>query len=510
MRPVIALVGRPNVGKSTLFNRLTQSRDALVANLPGLTRDRQYGEGKHDKKSFIAIDTGGITGHEEGIDAEMAAQSLLAIEEADVCLLLVDAQDGLTPDDTRIVDYLRRNNKNSYLVVNKIDGLDPDQAMADFYRLGMADLFPITATQGRGVRSMLTRVLAEFADDEEVLLDAAADADTGIKIAIAGRPNVGKSTLVNRMLGEERVVVFDQPGTTRDSVYIPFERHGKRYTLIDTAGIRKRGRTNETVEKFSVVKSLQAIQDANVVVLVADAGTGIVEQDLHLLGYVVETGRALVIALNKWDGMEHDAKERIKSEIRRRFMFVDFAKIHFISALHGTGVGDLYKSIHKAYDSARMQLPTNRLTKLLEDVVHDHAPPTVNGRRIKLRYAHAGGQNPPIIVIHGKQTDRIPEHYSRYLEKSFRKALGMEGTPIRIELRSDDNPFVKSEGNLNQQQVARKRRLVRNRKTENSKTRSAAAPKPRKTEAGVQDPHKPRKPAVRKARKPDTRKLHKR
>lgn len=511
MRPVIALVGRPNVGKSTLFNRLTQSRDALVANLPGLTRDRQYGEGKHDKKSFIAIDTGGITGHEEGIDAEMAAQSLLAIDEANICLLLVDAQDGLTPDDTRIVEHLRKNNKNSYLVVNKIDGLDPDQALADFYRLGMAELFPITATQGRGVRALLTRVLADFDDDDDQqALSAASEAETGIKIAIAGRPNVGKSTLVNRMLGEERVVVFDQPGTTRDSVYIPFERHGKRYTLIDTAGIRKRGRTNETVEKFSVVKSLQAIQDANVVVLVADSRTGIVEQDLHLLGYVVETGRALVIALNKWDGMEHDAKEQIKSEIRRRFMFVDFAKIHFISALHGTGVGDLYKSIHKAYDSARMDLQTNRLTKLLEDIVNDHAPPTVNGRRIKLRYAHAGGQNPPIIVIHGKQTDKVPEHYSRYLEKSFRKALRMEGTPLRIELRSDDNPFVKGEENLSQQQVARKRRLVRNRKTESDKGRNAEAPKSRKTETRSKKPGKPAVSPSRKVRKPAPRKAPKR
>jgi GTP-binding protein len=463
MRPVIALVGRPNVGKSTLFNRLTQSRDALVANIPGLTRDRQYGEGKHDKKTFIAIDTGGITGREEGIDAEMAAQSLLAIDEADICLLLVDAQDGLTPDDHKIVDHLRKNNKNAFLVVNKIDGLDPDQAMADFYKLGMADLFPITATHGRGVRQLLTRVLEGFeADDEND--HALADEDSGIKIAIAGRPNVGKSTLVNRMLGEDRVVVYDQPGTTRDSVYISFERHGKRYTLIDTAGIRKRGRTHETAEKFSVVKSLQSIKDAHVVVLVADARAGIVEQDLHLLGYVVETGRALVIALNKWDGMEHEAKEFVRTEIRRRFMFVDFAKIHFISALHGTGVGDLYKSIHAAFDSARMPLTTNRVTKLLEDIVKDHAPPTVNGRRIKLRYAHAGGQNPPIIVIHGKQTEKLPAHYVRYLEKSFLKALRMEGTPIRIELRSDDNPFIKGEENLNQRQVARKRRLVRNKK----------------------------------------------
>lgn len=462
MRPVIALVGRPNVGKSTLFNRLTRSRDAIVANIPGLTRDRQYGGGSADGKSFITIDTGGITGYEDGIDFKMAAQSLLAIDEATICLFLVDARDGLTPDDSKIVDYLRKHNKQSYLVVNKIDGLDPDQAMAEFYSLGMAEVFAVTATQGRGVPSMLKSVLKDVLPDNEE--DAAAIEAAGIKIAIAGRPNVGKSTLVNRMLGEDRVVVFDQPGTTRDSIYIPFVRRGKKYTLIDTAGIRKRGKTTETVEKFSVVKSLQAIQDANVVVLLADAREGIVEQDLHLLGYVVETGRALVIAINKWDGMEEGEKDWIKSEIRRRFTFVDFAKIHFISALHGTAVGDLYKSINTAYDSANKKLPTNRLNQLLQDAVADHAPPMVNGRRIKLRYAHAGGQNPPTIVIHGKQTSKLPGHYSRYLEKTFRKSLKLEGTPVRIELRSDENPFVKGEENLNQKQVARKRRIQKNRK----------------------------------------------
>ena len=462
MRPVIALVGRPNVGKSTLFNRLTSSRDAIVANIPGLTRDRQYGGGSADGKSFITIDTGGITGYEDGIDFKMAAQSLLAIDEATICLFLVDARDGLTPDDSKIVDYLRKHNKQSYLVVNKIDGLDPDQAMAEFYSLGMAEVFAVTATQGRGVPSMLKSVLKDVLPDNEE--DAAAIEAAGIKIAIAGRPNVGKSTLVNRMLGEDRVVVFDQPGTTRDSIYIPFVRRGKKYTLIDTAGIRKRGKTTETVEKFSVVKSLQAIQDANVVVLLADAREGIVEQDLHLLGYVVETGRALVIAINKWDGMEEGEKDWIKSEIRRRFTFVDFAKIHFISALHGTAVGDLYKSINTAYDSANKKLPTNRLNQLLQDAVADHAPPMVNGRRIKLRYAHAGGQNPPTIVIHGKQTSKLPGHYSRYLEKTFRKSLKLEGTPVRIELRSDENPFVKGEENLNQKQVARKRRIQKNRK----------------------------------------------
>lgn len=468
MRPVIALVGRPNVGKSTLFNRLTRSRDALVANIPGLTRDRKYGDGKIEDKSFIAIDTGGISGDEQGIDMEMASQSLQAIEEANICLFLVDAKDGLLPDDNRILDHLRKRSKNTYLVVNKIDGRDADGALLDFYSLGLSEIFPITAAQGRGVKSMLLKVLSDFeqahgdSEDEGRGSDESVEA-TGIKIAIAGRPNVGKSTLVNRMLGEDRVVVFDQPGTTRDSVYVPFERHGKRYTLIDTAGIKKRGQTKETVDKFSVVKSLQAIQDAHVVVLIVDARTGIVEQDLHLLGYVVETGRALVIAINKWDGLHIEDKEQVKEDIARRFAFVDFAKLHFISALHGTGVGDLYKSIHTAYESATKTLTTHRLTELLQDAVTDHAPPLVNGRRIKLRYAHAGGHNPPIIVIHGRQTEKLPGNYTRYLEKTFRKVLKLEGTPVRIELRSGDNPFIKGEEGLTQQQVAQKRRIKKNR-----------------------------------------------
>jgi GTPase len=460
MKPVIALVGRPNVGKSTLFNRLTRSRDAIVADFPGLTRDRQYGEGKGADKPYIVIDTGGLEGGEQGIDFEMASQSLLAIEEADVVLLLVDGRAGLMPADTQIVAHLRKLSKPAYLVVNKVDGLDEDVARGDFFGLGIENVFAVTASQGRGVRKMIDHVLSGFPEPE-----AEEDrSEQGIRIAIAGRPNVGKSTLVNRMLGEERVVVFDEGGTTRDSVYIPFERHGQRYTLIDTAGIRRRGKTTETVEKFSVVKSLTAIQDANVVVLVVDARTGIVEQDLHLLGYVLDAGRALVIALNKWDGMDLEQKEKIKSDIRRRFSFVDFAAIHFISALHGTGVGDLYESIHKAYESAKRSLNTNMLTRILQDACLDHSPPMVNGRRVKLRYAHAGGQNPPIIVIHGKQTDKVPESYKRYLEKTFRHVLKLEGTPIRIELRSDDNPFVAHEKGLTGQQVAKKRRIMKNRK----------------------------------------------
>jgi GTP-binding protein len=460
MRPVLALVGRPNVGKSTLFNRLTRSRDALVANMPGLTRDRQYGEGKIAERPFVVIDTGGLAGGEEGIDFKMASQSLLAIEEADAVLLLVDGKAGLSPGDTLILQHLRKQEKKIWLAVNKVDGIDEDIAVGDFYGLGLERIFPITASQGRGVKKLIDDVLKDFPADEE----PRGFSNEGIRIAISGRPNVGKSTLVNRMLGEDRVVVYDEPGTTRDSVYIPFERHGQHYTLIDTAGIRRRGKTTETVEKFSVVKSLQAIQDANVVVLVIDARLGIVEQDLHLLGYALDAGRALVIALNKWDGMDEEHKDRAKSEIRRRFAFVDFAAIHFISALHGTGVGELYKSIHKAYDSAKKVLTTNVLTLTLQDAILDHAPPIINGRRIKLRYAHAGGQNPPVIVIHGKQTDKVPDSYRRYLEKTFRKALDLEGTPIRIELRSDENPFIRHEEGLTQQQVAQKRRIVKNRK----------------------------------------------
>ena len=465
MKPVLALVGRPNVGKSTLFNRLTRSRDALVADFPGLTRDRQYGEGKGADKPYIVIDTGGLEGGEVGINFEMASQSLLAIEEADVVLLMVDGRAGLNPADTQIVDHLRKLGKRACLVVNKVDGIDEDVAMGDFYGLGFDQMFPVTASQGRGIKKLLDFVLADFPEPET----EQDREEQGIRIAIAGRPNVGKSTLVNRMLGEERVVVFDEGGTTRDSIYIPFERHGQRYTLIDTAGIRRRGKTTETIEKFSVVKSLTSIQDANVVVLVVDARDGIVEQDLHLLGYVLDAGRALVIALNKWDGMEQEQKDRIKSDIRRRFSFVDFAAIHFISAKYGTGVGDLYESIHAAYDSAKRQLSTNVLTRVLQDACLDHSPPMVNNRRIKLRYAHAGGQNPPIIVIHGKQTEKVPESYKRYLEKTFRTVLKLEGTPIRIELRSDDNPFIEHERGMDYGQVAVKRRIAKNRKVTRSK-----------------------------------------
>ncbi len=459
MIPVLALVGRPNVGKSTLFNCLTRSRDALVADYAGLTRDRQYGEGRYEDRAFIVIDTGGLDGTAEGIDVPMAEQAQLAIQESDIVLLMVDAKAGLNPGDEYIVAQLRKQEKPVVLVVNKVDGIDQDLVLTEFYALGFTEVFAVAASHNRGVGKLLAAVMEKF----PAAASSTEHADPGIKLAVAGRPNVGKSTLVNRMLGEERVVVYDYPGTTRDSIYIPYERRGKRYTLIDTAGIRRRGKTRETIEKFSVVKSLQAIQDAHVVVLLLDAREGIVEQDLHLLGYVMETGRALVIALNKWDGMDEYEKDMIKKDIRRRFDFVDFAKIHFISALHGTGVGHLYRSVDAAYESASRKLVTHQLTQVLERAVSKHAPPMVNGRRIRLRYAHAGGQNPPRIVIHGKQTEKLPAHYIRYLEKTFRELLKLEGTPIKIELKSDVNPYTKGEENLSQQQVARKRRIQKNR-----------------------------------------------
>ncbi|HTR01359.1 MAG TPA: ribosome biogenesis GTPase Der [Candidatus Acidoferrum sp.] len=461
MVPVIALVGRPNVGKSTLFNCFTQSRDALVADYAGLTRDRLYGEGRFGERRFIVIDTGGINGGEEGIDQLMVGQSLQAIEEADLVMLLVDGRAGLTPGDEFIVQHLRKVQKPVVLVVNKTDGIAEEQALSEFYALGIADVHPIAASQGRGVQKLLESSLQRF--PPPATADIAGEKPDSIRICVAGRPNVGKSTLVNRMLGDDRVVVYDQAGTTRDSIYIPYERHGKHYTLIDTAGIRKRGKTTELVEKFSVVKSLQAIQDAHVVILLLDAREGIVEQDLHLLGYVIETGRALVIALNKWDGMDEYAKDKIREAIRRRFDFVDYAKIHFISALHGTGVGNLYDSVHKAYDSAFRKIPTSRLNQVLERVQAGHQPPTINGRRVKLRYIHLGGHNPPVLVIHGKQAEKLPSHYVRYLEKNFRKLLRLEGTPVRIELREDENPYTRDEQNLNYREVARKRRILKNR-----------------------------------------------
>ncbi len=455
MIPVIALVGRPNVGKSTIFNRLTRSRDALVADLPGLTRDRKYGEGQVAEKRFIVIDTGGISGDEQGIDAAMAAQSMAAIQEADIVLFVVDAQSGLTAADELIAHHLRVNNKESWLVINKVDGMDPDLAAADFYTLGLPNIRFTAAAHNKGVQSLIEEVMEPFPPtltEEERL-------DDGIRVGIIGRPNVGKSTLVNRLLGEDRVVVYDQPGTTRDSVYIPFERHGQRYTLIDTAGVRRRKNVQEAVEKFSIIKTLQAIDDAHVVILVVDAREGLVDQDLHLLGFAMDAGRALIIAINKWDGMDKDAKDDIKRDIDRRLNFVDYAPIHFISALHGTGVGDLFKPIQQCYESAMAKWSTNQLTRILEDAVTEHQPPMVRGRRIKLRYAHQGGSNPPIVVVHGNQTNELPTSYKRYLENVYRRVLKVKGTPIRFEFRSGENPYAHKVNKLTPRQQYKKERM---------------------------------------------------
>ena len=452
MIPVIALVGRPNVGKSTLFNRLTGTREALVANYAGLTRDRKYGECQVDDKRFMVIDTGGISGEEAGIDAAMAEQSLLAIDEADIIFFIVDSREGALSADIEIANHIRSKGKQIYLIANKIDGLNEEIALLPFYELGLGSVFGIAASQGRGVKSLMEKVL-----DPIAIADTSQSMVKGIKMAIVGRPNVGKSTLVNRMLGEDRVVVYDHPGTTRDSIYIEYERDGEPFTIIDTAGVRRRKNIKLTVEKFSIVKTLQAIDDANVVILVIDAQEGIVDQDLHLMGHVIDSGRALVIALNKWDGLENDHKSFVKTELERRLRFVDFADIHFISALHGSGVGNLYQSVSKAYKASTERFSTNYLTKILEDAVATHQPPMVRGRRIKLRYAHAGGHNPPIIVIHGNQTSEVPGHYVKYLEKTFRRILKLHGTPIRIEFKSNENPFAGKKNKMPQKQLAKKK-----------------------------------------------------
>jgi GTP-binding protein len=466
MLPVVALVGRPNVGKSTLFNRLTRSRDALVADYPGLTRDRQYGKAEVEEHPFIVIDTGGIEGDEKGIDALMAEQSLIAIDEADAVLFMVDARAGLTSADQGIATHLRKQDKKVFLVANKVDGIDADSAVADFYSLGLGDkVHQIAAAHGRGVTQLLTLALTPHIEelgkpkadeneefdgdyevnsglsDEENIAQAPEETDT-IKLAIIGKPNVGKSTLTNRILGEDRVVVYDMPGTTRDSVYIPMEHNGRPYTLIDTAGIRRRKNVTDIVEKFSVIKTLRAIEDANVCLLIIDAQEGISDQDLSLLGFILEAGRSLVLAVNKWDGLDDHVKDRIKSELDRRLGFIDFARIHFISALHGTGVGHLYESVEEAFISATKRISTSMVTKILDMAVFDHQPPMHQGRRIKLKYAHAGGYNPPIIVIHGNLAKNLPISYKRYLMNYYRKSLKIMGTPIRIEFRETSNPFA--------------------------------------------------------------------
>jgi len=444
MKPVIALVGRPNVGKSTLFNRMTRSRDALVADFPGLTRDRHYGEGRIGKRPFLVIDTGGFEPvAKEGILREMAKQTQQAIAEADIVLFMVDGRQGLTPHDKTITDFLRKAGRKVMLVVNKSEGMRYTSVASDFYELGLGDPCVISAAHGDGVPDLVESALDELVENNSEASDQPDQ--RGIRIAIVGRPNVGKSTMVNALLGEERVIAFDMPGTTRDSIEIPFERDGRHYALIDTAGIRRKGKVFEAIEKFSVVKTLKSIADANVVLLLLDAQQDISEQDAHIAGFVLEAGRALVVGVNKWDGLDQDKREHIKREIERKLSFLSFAKMHFISAIKGTGIPPMMKSINAAYEAAMKNLPTPQLTRALQEAV-DHQQPRRKGSvRPKLRYAHQGGQNPPIIIVHGNALDGIDPSYKRYLEKHFRESFGLVGTPLRIEFRSGKNPFSKTD-----------------------------------------------------------------
>ena len=459
MLPVIALVGRPNVGKSTLFNYLTRSREALVADFPGLTRDRQYGRVKHGIRPCLVVDTGGIADDAEGIDSISRKQVQIALQEADIVIFMVDAREGLSASDRVIADSLRKLDKPIILVTNKVDGIDANLASNDFYALALGEPMLLAASHGRGVPELLEKVNG--------LLPAAADLidddgeRKGIGIAVVGRPNVGKSTLVNRLLGEERVIVFDEPGTTRDSIYIPFERNGKQFTLIDTAGMRRRSKIAETIEKFSVIKSLQAIEKAHVVIYLVDASEGITDQDAHLLGLVIEAGRALIIGLNKWDGLSIEQKETVKRQLDVKLSFLEFAEKHPISALHGSGVGKLFDVVHTLYDSAMINMSTPVLTRILKEATDAHQPPLINNRRIKLKYAHQGGRNPPIVIIHGVQTDALPISYKRYLTNYYRERLNLTGTPIRLEFKSTVNPFQGKKNKLTDWQEKKRARLIK-------------------------------------------------
>jgi GTPase len=443
MLPVLTIIGRPNVGKSTLFNYLTQTRDALVVDMPGVTRDRQYGEGQHEGKAFIVVDTGGIAEPDDPEMTELTDQQVdQAIEEADVLLFMVDAQDGLTTADEAIAERLRRQHADRVtLLVNKADRAHAGMVVADFYSLGLGEPKAIAANAGRGIADLLQALLAPVeADVKQEGIDQ--DQPERTHIAVIGRPNVGKSTLINRILGEDRLVVLDRPGTTRDSIYIPFERRDKQYTLIDTAGIRRRAKVRETVEKFSIVKAMQAMGAAHVVVLVFNAQEGLTDQDMRLLGLVIEMGKALLIVFNKWDDLDDYRRDQFKQAVERRLQFAEYARRYFISALHGSGVGKLYFAIDEAYASACKTISTALLTRTLERALREHQPPLVSGRRIKIRYAHIGGHHPLVIVLHGKQMKSLPLSYQRYLANYFRKAFELVGVPVILQLRNDDNPYV--------------------------------------------------------------------
>ncbi|MCR5536861.1 MAG: ribosome biogenesis GTPase Der, partial [Succinivibrio sp.] len=506
---VVALVGCPNVGKSTLFNRLTKTRDALVADFPGLTRDRKYGRAIYDGREYVLIDTGGIaednTDQPEELTKSMTSQALQAVDEADLILYMVDARSGIMPGDYAVAEYIRRANKKCAVVCNKIDGLDPDVVTAEFYALGLGEVYPTAVVHGRGVQILIEEVIApvlreegpleselpppdpdadkpwyeppseweqgydfldnvpldkegggfdwyafreaqrlkQHSDEEPAAPESTVPfADLPVKFALVGKPNVGKSTLTNRMLGEDRVIVADFPGTTRDSIYIPLERNGKKYIVIDTAGVRKKRKVSEVIEKFSIVKTLKAIEDCNVAVLLIDARSHVTDQDLSLLGFIIDSGRSLVIAVNKWDGLDLSVKDEIKEELNLRLGFVDFARVHFISALHGTGVGNLFESIDEAYASATTRHSASELNRILQAAIAEHEPPIAGGRRIKLKFAHPGGYNPPRIIIHGNKVSKIPDAYKRYLINTYRKALNVIGSPLSVEFKEGSNPFA--------------------------------------------------------------------
>ncbi|AEW44686.1 GTP-binding protein [Serratia symbiotica str. 'Cinara cedri'] len=488
MISVVALIGRENVGKSTLFNRLTKTRDALVADFPGLTRDRKYGHAEVKGNEFIIIDTSGIGSQKDGVEMLMESQSFLAIEEADIVLFIVDAQTGLMPADEDLAQYLRVSQKMTCLIVNKIDGLDPDIAIAEFYSLGLDKVHAIAASHGRGIRQLVDHILLPFAsikerairfteEDKSVRLcskehDQNFDTvkhymgvnynspDMPIKIVIIGRPNVGKSMLTNRILGEERLVVYDMPGTTRDSIYISMVHDKRKYILIDTAGLRKRGKVTETVEKFSIIKTLQAIKDSNVVLLVIDAHEGVSDQDLSLLGFILDSGRSFLIIVNKWDSINKEERIHVKDILNLRLGFVNFARVLFISALHGSGINNLFKLVLEAYTCATNRINTSMLTKIMRRAIDAHPPPLTGGRRVQLKYAHAGGYNPPIVVIHGNQVSDLSNSYKRYLINYFRHSLKVIGTPIHLQLKEGKNPFSEKCNLLKRNQLRKRKRLM--------------------------------------------------
>ncbi|MDR3428567.1 MULTISPECIES: ribosome biogenesis GTPase Der [Silvimonas] len=469
MKPTIALVGRPNVGKSTLFNRLTKTRDALVADFPGLTRDRHYGHGKVGDRPYFVVDTGGFEPVvDDGILHEMARQTLQAVDESDAVIFIVDGRSGITPQDKIIAQRLRQSGRPIWVAVNKVEGMTRGVVTADFFELGLGDPIAISAAHGEGVRELISDTLERFPIDEET-----AESDHP-KFAVIGRPNVGKSTLVNAVLGEERVIAFDQPGTTRDSVYIDFERNDHHYTIIDTAGMRRRGKIDDTIEKFSVVKTMQAVSDANVAVLVLDATQEVSDQDARLASFVLETGRALVVAINKWEAADTEQRERIKREVDRKLAFLEFAKFHYISALNGQGVGDLFKSIDQAYHAAMIKIPTPKLTRALQIMVERQQPPLSGKIRPKLRYAHQGGTNPPVVIIHGNALEQVPAVYWRYLERSFMNTFKLQGTPLRVQFKMGANPFQeKQEEPKKLSLLERRKKMLATKKLDNRKMQEA-------------------------------------